>query len=464
MGHDRCCDGTAGPTACMASPEVMDSIKRQVRESAILSAADARLAVAAGMLTVPQSGRPGFNDEMIYPPEEAGPSRAAESGLSPSRAVAMREPKGTLNCLVLLVDFADNRGTKPRAAFEKLLFDAADPGSMRSFYRDLSYGALDVKGRVTDWIRADHPYSHYTAGASGTGNGFPRNVPGLLQEVLTKYCAANSIAPFDADGDGFIDGLFLVHAGGGAETEPDEAKRRDMIWSHKWVLPATFQRNGVRAFAYFTAPEDGRLGVFAHEFAHFLGLPDLYDTTYRSRGVGAWCLMAGGSWGGGGDAPARLSAWCLARLGWIKPKKASGKKTLQLPPIAGDKKACHRINIPGGPASEYFLIENRAKAGRDRELPAGGLAVWHVDESQSANTNPAAYRVAIVQADGKRDLELNRNGGDAGDIFPGRGGVTAVSGSATAHPNLRTNSGAATRLELKSIKVTGGTVSVEVKA
>lgn len=32
-------------------------------------------------------------------------------------------------------------------------------------------------------------------------------------------------------------------------------------------------------------------------------------------------------------------------------------------------------------ATEYFLIENRFRSGRDSALPASGLAVWHIDES-----------------------------------------------------------------------------------
>src|SRR5690606_39615492 len=38
------------------------------------------------------------------------------------------------------------------------------------------------------------------------------------------------------------------------------------------------------------------IGVFAHEFGHIFGIPDLYDTDNSSEGLGNWCLMAGGSY------------------------------------------------------------------------------------------------------------------------------------------------------------------------
>ena len=268
------------------------------------------------MLNIPAVGRTGFNDGLIYPPGE-GPSLASMDRARPAARAALAPQAGplTLNCLVLLVDFSDNKGAQTSAHFQKLLFDPTNANSMTTFYKEMSFGQLKVTGQVTNWIRAANPYSYYTDGQSGTGNNFPKNTPGLLQEILNTYCATNSLAPFDANGDGFIDGLFLVHAGGGAEAEPNPAKRNDMIWSHKWTLPSPFTNNDVKAYAYFTAPEDGKLGVFSHEFGHFLGLPDLYDTSYRSSGIGNWCLMAGGSWNGDGDVPARMSAWCLSNAG-----------------------------------------------------------------------------------------------------------------------------------------------------
>ena len=461
-------DYAAGPTSCMAHPRVRDDIAKRVRQAQVLSTADARLAQGMGLLNMPSVGRTGWNDGVIYPLTDLPVAAASRGKRSPSQRVALPKAEGTMNCLVLLVDFSDNPGKTPPAHYEKLLFDPAHPGSMNSFYREMSYGKLNVTGQVTGWLRAPQPYSYYVDGQSGTGNRFPRNTPGLLQDALKLWTAKNSLKAFDVNGDGFVDGLFLVHAGAGAETQASAAKRNAMIWSHKWVLPTPFVNQGVKAFAYFTAPEDGRLGVFSHEFGHFIGLPDLYDTSYRSRGVGDWCLMAGGSWLGSGDEPARLSAWCLNTLGWIKPTtvKPSATKSgtrYSLPSLEQDAKACLRVWKGGTVGPEYFLLENRQQAGRDAQLPGHGLALWHIDERQADNTNPIAYRVGLVQADGKRDLELNANDGEAADLFPGANRVTSVADKTGLAPSTRSNDGTAAGISLSKITEKAGVVGVTVK-
>ena len=50
------------------------------------------------------------------------------------------------------------------------------------------------------------------------------------------------------------------------------------------------------AYDYTIEPEDGAVGVFAHEFGHDLGLPDEYDTKYTGAGepINSWSVMSGG--------------------------------------------------------------------------------------------------------------------------------------------------------------------------
>lgn len=451
-----------GPTTCAATATVLRSIRQEIKASRALSRGDIRLATAMGLIAADTIRPLGFNDGVFYPVEESV-ARSAPGAIQPSTMVSLtsQPQQRTMYALALLVDFSDNQGARPKSDFASLLFDANNPNSMASYYTEMSGGLITVTGEVTNYIRVPQPYSYYTAGQSGTGNNYPQNTPGLLVDALTIFCQNDSLQRFDVDRDGYVDGIFLIHAGGGAEAEPDPAKRPHKIWSHKWVLPTPFVNNGVKVYAYSTEPEDGRVGVFAHEFGHVLGLPDLYDSTYRSRGVGDWCLMAGGSWGGAGNKPVRMSCWCLSRLGWITPKMVKKASTLTIPPLATGKTACYRVWTKGKKGPEYFLLENRQQTGRDTALPGSGLAVWHVDETQSSNTNPMSYLVGLVQADGKRDLEFNRNAGDAGDLFPGSSSITRLDDTTT--PSAHANDGTPTGVALSQLSDAGGVVKVRVK-
>lgn len=451
-----------GPTACAPNPKVIKSITKQIAESGIVSAQELRIARRMGLVaTSPVAPRIGFNDGVLFPYDEASgaPARAMRSARA---ALAAPKPKKRkMHALALLVDFPDNKGTRPAAEFDKLLFDKKNPDSMTNFYKAMSYGALDLTGEVIGYVRAPKPYSYYTAGESGTGNTFPRNTPGLLRDALTIFCQTDNLKRFDLDGDGFVDGIFLIHAGGGAEAEPNPTKRKNMIWSHKWTLPQPFVNQGVKVFAYSTEPEDGRVGVFSHEFGHVLGLPDLYDTSYRSHGVGDWCLMGGGSWGAGGNRPTRMSCWCLSQLGWITPTVITKRTSVTLKSLEVAKTQCRRLWTGGAGGPEYFLIENRQTTGLDAEVPGAGLAVWHIDERQSNNDNPLAYRVGLVQADGKKDLELLKNSGDSADVFPGKNKVVVLNDVTT--PSTRSNTGTPTGVELTDIAMSAGAVTLKAK-
>jgi hypothetical protein len=81
----------------------------------------------------------------------------------------------------------------------------------------------------------------------------------------------------------------------------------------------------------------------------------------------------------------------------------------------------YRINLK--PAGEYLLIENRQKIGYDQQLANGGLAIWHIDEAMKDNTKAGFpggpnwpknhLMIALLQADGKCNLERKQNSGDA---------------------------------------------------
>ena len=87
-------------------------------------------------------------------------------------------------------------------------------------------------------------------------------------------------------------------------------------------------------YDYTVQPENGGLGVFAHEFGHDLGLPDLYDTSGNTGGAenntAFWTLMSSGanigdgSPDGIGDAPTDMGAWERLQLGWLEAQGGQG--------------------------------------------------------------------------------------------------------------------------------------------
>jgi immune inhibitor A len=264
--------------------------------------------------------------------------------------------------------------------------------------------------------------------------------------------------PYDNDGNGFVDAFIMIHAGAGGEVTGSS----DDIWSHKWTLDGGARAvDQTKIFGYLTVPEDCKIGVCAHELGHLLfGFPDLYDTDSTSEGIGNWCLMAAGSWGGGGDTPVHPSAWCKANQGWVTIDNLKTDAAVNVPDVKTSNKVL-RLWKNGAPGDEYFLLENRQQTGFDISLPGNGLLIWHIDDSQSTNTDEKHYKVALMQADGKRDMEHNANRGDAGDPYPGTGNNRTF--NAISDPNSKSYANADTSVAVTGIGVSGATMTAQIQ-
>ncbi|MGV9317326.1 M6 family metalloprotease domain-containing protein, partial [Streptomyces sp. NPDC003691] len=262
----------------------------------------------------PADLRAGFDDGTILPADSYPEGTAAFTVMS---AAADRPPlRGEVRVAVVLADFPDRPMAAGRQHFEDLFFSLGKlpHGSVREYFREVTGGLVDIVGEVTEPLRLPQTMAWYANGNSGTGTP-----DGEARARVMAADAARSadplidFGPYDNDGNGFVDAFIVVHAGTGGETSGSTGD----LWSHKWLLPAAYDADGTQIYAYLTIPEDARIGVAAHEIGHLVfGFPDLYDTDGSSEGVGDWCLMAGGAWGGGGDVPVHPSAWCKVRQGW----------------------------------------------------------------------------------------------------------------------------------------------------
>jgi len=335
----------------------------------------------------------------------------------------------TLRVPVILVDFADNeadRRNHPAARYESLLFSEGEyqTGSVHDFYLECSIGQVSLIGEVVGWYRAPQTYSYYVNRQYGLGN-YPRNSQRLAEDAIRAADGDIDYSAFDNDGDGVVDAPFIVHAGGGAEEDPNNPNK---IWSHAWQAPNLGALDGVHFNGYTIVPEDGKIGVFTHELGHAMfDLPDLYDTRNVGLGLGYWSTMAYGAWGDEGRRPVHLDAWCKLRLGWLSAPYIRYDQHITLPPVY-DAGGAFRLWNPDNRGAEYFLVEYRFHHGFDGELPGEGLLIYHIDENSANNDHPwypghqgALHdMVALEQADGNWDLERRENAGDEGDPYPGR--------------------------------------------
>lgn len=372
---------------------------------------------------------------------------------------------GTRKALVLIVDFSDKPATQTQAHYNDMLFSSGTyaTGSMRDFYREASYNKLDVTGKVSGsggptagWYRAPQAKSYYTDGNYGF-NSYPRNAQKLVEDVVDLANPFVNFSEYDNDGDGVVDALVIIVAGSGGEATGNV----NDFWSHKWGI-APKSVDGVTVQTYFMAPEDGRVGVMAHELGHLLlKWPDLYDTDYSSAGTGRWDLMAGGSWNNGGHTPAHPTAWCKVQAGWINPTTIfNAQQDVTIKPYATNAQT-YKLPVGSVGSKEYFLVSNRQKTGFDRHIPGEGCIIEHVDDNQSNNTDETHYLVDIEQADGRSDLNKNANRGDATDPFPNGSNSKFT---ATTTPNSKSYSGSDSRVAVTNIKRAGnhitGTINV----
>jgi immune inhibitor A len=254
---------------------------------------------------------------------------------------------------------------------DMLFSEGKNVNSMRQFYIEQSSNRYTVYGDVTDWVSLPGEACDYDDGDPGPGNALSvwqflidsvdgwyaaQIAAGMAPAEIDEYLSQFDIwdrYDWDNDGnfdepDGYIDHMQFVHAGEGNEAGGG-ALGDCAIWSHSWF--AYFNLIGIAGPSpefliggvqignssywlnkYTIQPENGGVGVFAHEYGHDLGLPDLYDYTGENS-VGFWSAMASGSWlslsdSNIGSSPDHFGVWEKFQLGWLNYEVAfAGSKS-----------------------------------------------------------------------------------------------------------------------------------------
>ncbi len=394
-----------------------------------------------------------------------------------------------------------------RAYYEKMYFQR-----MRAFYEEQSLGTYSFDGEVTEWVKV--PFNQARYGRDLCGGISCNNTWFLIRDALSIWTQGRLDAgwtmtqvqeylktfdvqdryDFDGDGDfdepdGYIDHFQVVHAGGD-QADGDPIYGGDAIWSHRWyagVQPygtgpeggAPFggvdigeggtsdpdgaavelpdNPTGVWVGDYTIQPENGGLSVFAHEYGHDLGLPDLYDTSGNTGGAenstGFWSLMSQSRGTakkdeGIGDRPMPFGAWEKFQLGWldydvaragrsskhwIRPGQSTkGKEHNALMVLLPDKEVTTELGDPCatcGDAYYYSGSGNDLDHTMTRGVDGGGelsaKARWTIEDGWDY-----AFLQATTDGETWEDVPTDQSyeGTDEGGANPDGTGISGSSG------------------------------------
>ncbi|WP_406352576.1 immune inhibitor A domain-containing protein [Streptomyces sp. NBC_00658] len=309
--------------------------------------------------------------------------------------------------------------------------------SMKTYYEKQSSGRYSVDGEVSDWVKVPYNEARYGSNDASTGAWY------AVQDGVTAWVAAQEAAgatdaeikaqlaeydqwdryDFDGDGnfnesDGYIDHFQIVHAGED-ESAGGGAQGADAIWAHRWYAfgtdagstgpegnklgGAAIGDTGIWVGDYTIQPENGGLGVFAHEYGHDLGLPDLYDTNGGDNSTGFWTLMSSGSWLGTGEEeignlPGDMTAWDKLQLGWLNYDTAK----------AGTKSS-HTLGVAeyNTKNAQALVVELPEKTVTNEIVePAQGATQWW----SGSGDNLSQTLTRSVDLTGKSSATLNLDG------------------------------------------------------
>ncbi len=333
---------------------------------------------------------------------------------------------GECPLLLLLVEFSDvpHHPDHDIAYFDHLLF--GDKPSVRDYYQETSYGKFTfTKAGILGWYTSHHPLKEFSR-------------DGIVREAFRKAARDRSFsfASYDDNGDGILtdDELaILVCTSALSEEKPRGAYHNWRLWG---TLGVKTWDGMILSGEHSVLQEWQSWMVFAHELGHTLQLPDFYDYTRKSQGLGVYSLMGNGNLDGINGH--HFTAWEKIQLGWIEPTVVTEDGWY----VIHDSETCPEAFIlqdPSHSSDEYFLVENRFRGtsydNGTSPLPDEGIAIYHIDESIPRPLRPRTWFPGVNDVEYHKmidiecadsfsshfkdadDLDANKNQGDEFDFW-----------------------------------------------
>jgi len=360
-------------------------------------------------------------------------------------------PSGQKKLLMILIEYKDVKFTKTQPEFEGLMNTEGYTGngahgSVRDYFLETSYTLFDLTTTVAPHIyTAANNMAHY--GADLNGDHSP-NADKLMEEaVLAADADGIDFSQYDNDGDGSVDGVYVVFAGYSQAT----GGPTDAIWPHAGSISPALTCDGKTVSKYSCSNEltggSGTnittIGVICHEFGHVCGAPDYYDTDDADggdfNGCGSWDVMDVGLYRGtpSGSRPSHFNPFEKIEAGWVTPTTLTSPTTITNMPNITSSPIVYKYNTTT--ADEYFLIENRQQTGFNTDLPGHGLLIYHYSKAiwDLSRNNAAPQGFYPVCARASTSPTTSSDAASYGDIstdgcpFPGSEAKTSFTDATT---------------------------------
>ena len=370
----------------------------------------------------------------------------------------------TPKLLVLQVTF-DDRPADPEAFPPSELHDRIfglgthEFGTLREYYREVSYGLIDVTGTIEGPFLMPDPYVDYSVNM-GFCNGCSQRL--TLDALLAADAAGVDFTQYDNDGpdgvpgsgddDGIIDALAVMFPGRGAERTGE----LDRFRSHYNTFGSSPVLDGVRIPDFFLFPEGENVGVAVHELGHVFGGDDLYDLSGQAAGLGNFSVLAYGHWLMNAPPAGRARRVHPGAMGTRESSRAQGGRAAFPAPCGAGRTDGDPSLDPGRwPAGSTSCSSTATAKAETVSWRRAGCCCIHVVEWRAKQTRPGQYRVRLVAADGLKSLEGEAplNFGEPGDFFPGAEDVRVIADHTV--PSTRNAFGDPTGVSIRDISDPG---------
>ncbi|KAL3930099.1 MAG: hypothetical protein SGBAC_011913 [Bacillariaceae sp.] len=377
----------------------------------------------------------------------------------------------------------------------------ANPGeSISKWLYSNTYGDYSVQAHVIDWLQLNETEAYWAYGNMGHSNSTTGIEEAFVPVLEAAASSGIDLSKYDHDGDRSLDSVVFVHSGFAAELGGADcftgANHTDRILSNTWEADIKIGTTGLKLGSFVTVSAfnllcdlaPANIGIHAQQWLHsHFGLSKTFDLGGRYQenstavgGLGAYDIMSfAGGQTGRADFPGILSPFGKMELGSLDPIEIAndGVYTARASALHPE---VYKISAPY-PSGEYLLIENRQPVLSDLYIwQPGGIVIYHVDENTGGHGNRnrggpflegwpgngAHYKVALLQADGKYELEQGLNQGHmddfwkAGDVLGPGNGETVATWNGT-YPNTDSYVGGnivVTGLQIDQFQETGGGV------